>query len=250
MSALGAQPILRVEGVGKRYGGLQALEDVSLEVAHGQLHSVVGPNGAGKSTLFNIICGLERPDAGTVTFQGRRTDRLPAWKVSRLGMVRKFQAPTVFGELTVAENVRVAATGKRGWLSLVLHRNREVGVIEAALEDMELSAQADMLAGSLAHGEQQRLEIAMVLATNPALLLLDEPTAGLSAEETATTGRLLRRLAERCAVLVVEHDLGFIRQVSDWVTVLDHGRKLSEGDVDDIAADERVREAYLGRQVL
>jgi urea ABC transporter ATP-binding protein UrtD len=238
--------------VSKRFGGLQALQDVHLEVRRGRLHSVVGPNGAGKSTLFNVICGIERPDSGSITFAGERIDGRSGAQIARLGLARKFQAPSVFGLLTVAENLRVAASGRRSWWRLARRSGgeREAQLIERAMEDMELTAHADRVAETLAHGEQQRLEIAMVLVTEPALMLLDEPTAGLSADETEATGRLLRRLAERTSVLVVEHDLAFIRQVSDWVTVLDQGRNLAEGDVDTIGADERVRNAYLGRRAL
>jgi urea ABC transporter ATP-binding protein UrtD len=252
MSGVDGGPILRVQGVSKRFGGLQALQDVALEVRPGQLHSVVGPNGAGKSTLFNLICGIERPDTGSIEFKGRRIDRMDGARIARLGLARKFQAPTVFPLLSVAENLRVAASGRRGWWALARRADTraEDAVVGRVAHDMELDGLLDAVAGTLAHGDQQRLEIAMVLATEPELLLLDEPTAGLSSEETAATGRLLRRLATHTSVLVVEHDLAFIRQVSDWITVLDQGRNLAAGDVDAIAADERVRNAYLGRQAL
>jgi urea ABC transporter ATP-binding protein UrtD len=246
------EPVLSVLGVSKRFGGLQALKDVALDVRLGRLHSVVGPNGAGKSTLFNLICGIDRPDSGTITFAGRRIDGIRAAGIARLGLARKFQAPSTFPQLTVAENMRVAASGRRSWLQLARRSGgrEEERLIGEALADMELTDYTDHLAGDLAHGEQQRLEIAMVLVTQPKLMLLDEPTAGLSADETEATGRLLRRLVERTSVLVVEHDLAFIRQVSDWVTVLDQGQNLLEGDVDTIAEDKRVRTAYLGRQAL
>jgi urea ABC transporter ATP-binding protein UrtD len=252
MSAAAAEPILRVEGVSKRFGGLQALDQVHLEVRPGRLHSVVGPNGAGKSTLFNLICGIEQPDAGTIVFHGRRIDRMSGARIARLGLARKFQAPSVFGLLTVAENLRVAASGRRSWWELAARRGgrEEKEIVERVSQDMELGHLSDTVAENLAHGDQQRLEIAMVLVTEPKLMLLDEPTAGLSADETAATGRLLRRLAEQTSVLVVEHDLAFIRQVSEFVTVLDQGRNLVDGDVDAIAADERVRTAYLGRREL
>jgi urea ABC transporter ATP-binding protein UrtD len=253
MTAVAAtEPVLVVEGVSKRFGGLQALSDVRLEVRRGRLHSVVGPNGAGKSTLFNLICGIERPDTGRITFKGQRIDRANGARIARLGLARKFQAPSVFPLLSVTENLRVAASGRRSWWQLARRaaEQREEEIIAQVMQDMTLGHLADAEAGTLAHGDQQRLEIGMVLATEPELLLLDEPTAGLSAAETAATGALLRRLAERTSVLVVEHDLAFIRQVSDWITVLDQGRNLAEGDVESIAADERVRTAYLGRQTL
>jgi urea ABC transporter ATP-binding protein UrtD len=245
-------PVLVVEGVSKRFGGLQALEDVNLEVHQDRLHSVVGPNGAGKSTLFNLICGIERPDTGKITFKGQRIDRANGARIARLGLARKFQAPSVFPMLNVAENLRVAASGRRSAWQMVRRTAvaKEEEIVAGVMHDMTLEDLADAEAGTLAHGDQQRLEIGMVLATEPELLLLDEPTAGLSAAETAATGALLRRLAERTSVLVVEHDLAFIRQVSDWITVLDQGRNLAEGDVETIASDERVRTAYLGRQAL
>jgi urea transport system ATP-binding protein len=245
------EPVLRVEGVSKRFGGLQALDDVALEVRPGQLHSVVGPNGAGKSTLFDLICGIQRPDKGQIVFKGRRIDRMNGARIARLGLARKFQAPTVFPLLSVEENLRVAASGRRSWLTLARGgRTADAGVVDRVMDELELRELEDAGAGTLAHGDQQRLEIAMVLATEPDLLLLDEPTAGLSSNETEATGRLLRRLAERTSVLVVEHDLAFIRQVSDWITVLDQGRNLAAGGVEEIAADVRVRNAYLGRQDL
>jgi urea transport system ATP-binding protein len=251
MSAVG-EPILSLRAVSKRYGGLQAVDSVSLDVMPGRLHSIVGPNGAGKSTLFNCICGVDRADSGTIEFRGTRIERLPAWRIARLGIARKFQAPSVFPELTVAENVQVAATGRQSWFQLArrVRHARQQEFVESTLSDMELAHCADLLPQTLPHGEQQRLELAMVLATEPALMLLDEPTAGLSADETEATARMLRRLTERVPTLVVEHDLAFIRQVSDWITVMDRGRLLAEGEVDEIAADERVREAYLGRQKL
>jgi urea ABC transporter ATP-binding protein UrtD len=247
-----SSPVLVVEGVSKRFGGLQAVQDVDLEVRPGRLHSVVGPNGAGKSTLFNLICGIERPDSGRITFKGHRIERANGARIARLGLARKFQAPSVFPMLSVLENLRVAASGRRSAWQLARRSAdaREQEIIAGVMEDMSLGHLAETVAGTLAHGDQQRLEIGMVLATEPELLLLDEPTAGLSAAETAATGKLLRRLSERTSVLVVEHDLAFIRQVSDWITVLDQGRNLAEGDVETIAADERVRTAYLGRQAL
>lgn len=247
-----ATPILSLRDISRRYGGLQAVDSVSLDVIPGRLHSIVGPNGAGKSTLFNCICGVDRADRGTIEFCGKRIERLPAWRISRLGIARKFQAPSLFPELTVAENVHVAVTGRQSWFQLARRARRvqQQEAVEYCLHDMELEHCAEVTSQNLAHGEQQRLELAMVLATEPTLMLLDEPTAGLSAGEVDAMAKMLRRLNDRVPTLVVEHDLAFIRQVSDWITVLDQGRLLAEGEADEIAANERVRVAFLGRQEL
>lgn len=241
--------ILRAEGVSKRFGGLQVLRDITLELRPGQVHSVVGPNGAGKSTLLDVLAGVQRPDTGRVFLAELDISRAPLWRRARLGIVRKFQTPAVFTNLTVRDNIRTAACGRMPLHDLV-RRGRRDERVDETLEQMGLEGLADVSAALLAHGEQQRLEIAMALATDPKVLLLDEPAAGASRPEANKMAALLRGLSKNLAVLVVEHDLRFIREVSDWVTVLDRGRQIAQGNVDMISADPNVRSAFLGRQSL
>jgi ABC-type uncharacterized transport system ATPase subunit len=241
--------ILRAEGVSKRFGGLQVLSDITLQLRPGQVHSVVGPNGAGKSTLFDVLTGVQRPDSGRVFLAERDISRTPLWRRARLGIVRKFQTPTVFTNLTVRDNLRTAACGRRRLLELA-RRSGDDERVAQTLEQMGLAGIADAPAAMLAHGEQQRLEIAMTLVTDPTVLLLDEPAAGATRPEAHQMAALLRELGRSLAVLVVEHDLRFIRQVSDWVTVLDRGRQIAQGDVDTVSADREVRSVFLGRQSL
>jgi ABC-type uncharacterized transport system ATPase subunit len=241
--------VLRAEAVSKRFGGLQVLHDVDIDVRQGQLHSVIGPNGAGKSTLFDMLAGVQQPDAGRIFLRQRDVSDLSLWRRARLGVVRKFQTPSVFPVLTVRDNLRVAAWGRHPLRRLFRSSHLEEHFGDA-IGDMGLEHLMGTSAGDLSHGEQQRLEIAMALATKPDVLLLDEPAAGATRPEAYEMARALRRLVQDFAVVVVEHDLRFIREVSDWVTVLDRGRKIAEGDVDTISGDTTVKNVFLGRQTL
>lgn len=248
------EPILETDGLVRRFGELVAIDDVSLEVPSGEFRSVIGPNGAGKTTLFDLICGVLRPSSGHITFRGRDVGGLPPHERVRLGIGRSFQITNVFTGLTVRENVRLAAQalaeGERSPVDWWFHpKARLTDVAERAettVERVGLDRVADERAGTLAYGDRRRLEIAIVLATDPELVLLDEPTAGMSREETRETMALIRSVLADRTVLLIEHDVDLVMDFSDRITVLDRGRVLAEGPPEDIAADEDVRAAYLG----
>jgi urea transport system ATP-binding protein len=228
-------PLLEARGIRKLFGRLCALDGVDLLVERGQIHGLIGPNGSGKSTLLKCIAGAEVPDEGRVMFLGADVTEAPAPARARAGLGIKFQITSVLPGLSVFDNV--------------LSRTRDAlaGQVMHLLHQFRLADRARELAGALSHGEQQWLEIAMALAAEPKLLLLDEPTAGMSLEERRATGALLRPLRERCAIVIVEHDLDFIRDLCDVLTVLDQGKVLESGSVAEIQASRRVQEVYLTR---
>jgi len=241
--------LLEVADVSKRFGELRALAGVDLRVEAGQIHGLIGPNGSGKSTLMKCIAGALMPDTGVIRFADRDLTRVAPSERARAGLSIKFQITSVLPALSVYDNVLLALQSRDSLVSLLrstTRRARHESVI-AALERFPLRGRADHLAGTLSHGEQQWLEIAMALATDPTLLLLDEPTAGMSLEERRLTGELLAPIKARCAVLIVEHDLDFIRDVSDVLTVLDQGSVLDTGSVEAIQASPKVQEVYLTR---
>ncbi len=232
--------LLEIVGASKSFGGVFAVSDVDLSVQPGEMHCLIGPNGAGKSTLFKLVVGTYPPSAGRIVFRGSDITRAkPFARVGR-GMSIKMQAPSVFKALPVRQNLHIA---------LQDHVARHaIGAEEDRLLDiLGLTDDANRPAGLLSHGQQQWLEIGMALALRPVLLLLDEPTAGLSSEETFRTGELVRRLnAEGMTMLIVEHDMAFVRQIATGVTVLHLGKVFARGSIDEIVADERVAEIYLG----
>lgn len=231
-------PLLELRHLVKSFGGVLAVAGASLELAEGQVLALIGPNGCGKTTLFNLVTGIERPDAGAVRLAGREIGGLRPQARARLGIGRTFQVPGVFGALPALENLEVAATAAG--------RPRQEAL--AALAEAGLGASADRPAGELAHGLKQRLELAMVLVQRPRLLLLDEPTAGLELAESLAAAERIRALAaERgTAVLVVEHDLAFVRALDTEVAVMLRGRIAARGPYARVAADPEVRRAYLG----
>jgi branched-chain amino acid transport system ATP-binding protein len=233
--------ILQTERLHKRFGGLAAVADVSIDIAAGEIHCLIGPNGAGKSTLFRLVTGTYPPTSGEVLFKGENvTQRKPYERVSR-GMSIKLQVPSVFRELPVNQNLDIALQRKFPTAAVSHERERLLGLLQ--LED-----EAHRPAGILAHGQQQWLEIGMALALEPSLLLLDEPTAGMSPQETERTGELIKSLnAQGMTVLVVEHDMTFVRQIAQRVTVLHLGRVFAQGNIDQVIADPRVEEIYLGK---
>ncbi len=233
--------ILATHGASKTFGGLAAVADVSLEVEEGDIHCLIGPNGAGKSTLFRLIVGTYPPTAGRIAFRGIDvTTERPYQRVKR-GMSIKMQTPSVFKELPVRQNIHVALQHHVARAGLSVEEDR-------LLHLLDLFGHADKPAGELSHGQQQWLEIGMALALKPRLLLLDEPTAGMSPEETFKTGELIQRLnAEGMTVPVVEHDMTFVRQIAKSVTVLHLGRIFARGSMEEIVADPRVAEIYLGK---
>jgi branched-chain amino acid transport system ATP-binding protein len=245
--------VLDVRGVTKRFGSLVAVQDVSLNVAKGELRAVIGPNGAGKTTFFNLISGFFRPSAGTIAFDGRDVTGLSAHQRVVLGMARTFQITEIFPELTVFENVRIATEVARGFRLRPWLNHAEAAEVRAHVtETMQLtglSANANRLVGELAHGDQRAAEIAMALALRPHLLLLDEPTAGMGDQETYEITQLIRRLHKdsNLTIVLIEHDMRVVFHLADRITVLDQGRMLAEGLPKDIAANEAVQAAYLGK---
>jgi ABC-type uncharacterized transport system ATPase subunit len=230
--------LLIAEGLIKRFGGLTAVNNVSLEVEPNALLCLIGPNGAGKSTLLNMLTGTLEPSSGTILFEGLSTVGLPLYRVARLGISRKFQVPSIFDSLTVTECIEVAQ------LSPGAQRPLEVDDVLALVELLPFAGQP---VASLAHGQKQWLEIGMALAVNPKLLLLDEPTAGMTPSETLRTAGLVRDLSQHCAVVTVEHDMRFVRALDSHVVVLHQGAILANGPFEQIQRDERVRDVYLGR---
>ncbi len=242
-------PVLYLDGVSVVFDGFWALNNLSLIVEPGELRAIIGPNGAGKTTMMDVITGKTRPTAGEVRFRDRDLTRLDEAAIAKLGIGRKFQKPTVFDALTVFENLELALKAPRGpvaclrWALSGEARRR----IEAVLEEIGLSARARDRAAILSHGQRQWLEIGMLLMQEPELLLVDEPVAGMTDQETEHTAALLRRIAGERSVVVVEHDLEFVRALGRRVTVLHEGNVLSEGSIDHVQNDLRVVEVYLGR---
>jgi ABC-type branched-subunit amino acid transport system ATPase component len=242
-------PILSATSVAKRFGPVIALEDAGLDVEPGEIHGLIGPNGSGKSTLLHVIAGRTLPDGGTVALDGGDITRDRPSVRARKGLSIKFQLARVYREQTVEENLLLALQVGTSLPGLVLSRSRARLAPQVArrLEDFGLAGVRARPAGELSHGEQQWLEIAMAIATEPKVLLLDEPTGGMGPQERARTGELIRAAAERCAVVIVEHDLDFIRGLCDRITVLHQGRRIATGTPAEIEHDKQVAEVYLTR---
>ena len=245
--------VLLLEGVNKTFDGFKAINDLNFYMDEGELRTIIGPNGAGKSTMMDIITGRTRPDTGKVEFgKDSNTDltKMNVPEINRLGIGRKFQTPSVYIHHTVFENLLLSLKGPRGVFNALFARttSEQRDRIEAVLKTIGLTKKADDLAGSLSHGQKQWLEIGMLLAQDPKLLLVDEPAAGMTDEETHKTGELLLSLEGKHSIIVIEHDMTFVRQIARKVTVLHQGHVLCEGTVDDVQNDERVKEVYLGRK--
>ena len=245
-----SEVILATQGLTRHFGGLAAVSDVSLEACMGQLHAVIGPNGAGKSTLINMLSGDLPPSSGTVTIGGRDVTGLAAHQISRMGVGRSYQKTNVFLTFTAFENCRLAAQSRQKSSMRFFrpaHRMADVNrAAEAALAAAGLEGRAGSIASALSHGEQRQLEIAMTLATEPRLLLLDEPLAGMGAEESASMVALLKKLVETHAILLVEHDMDAVFALAHRLTVMVNGQVLASGSPAEIRANPKVQEAYLG----
>jgi branched-chain amino acid transport system ATP-binding protein len=233
-------PLLETQAVGMRFGGVLAVDGVSLSVDEGELRCLIGPNGAGKSTFFKCLTGQLKPSGGRIFWRGRDITGADSFAIARLGIGIKTQVPSLFDGLTVREGVVLALRRT--------HREAEAQArAMATLERLAIERLAERQVGLLAHGERQLVELAMVVAPEPDLIILDEPTAGMSAEETGRTAALIRELNQRHAIIVVEHDMQFIRSIARMVTVFHQGRVLMEDTVERVLADPRVRDVYLGK---
>jgi branched-chain amino acid transport system ATP-binding protein len=233
--------LLRTEKLNKRFGGLHVTADVSFSLEAGKIHCLIGPNGAGKSTFFKLLLGEHQPSSGTILFDGEDITHLKPFQRINRGISVKFQVPGIFGALSARQNLEIALQHRVGPSTL----DEEV---ERLLDFLQLRPVALQLAGNLSHGFKQWLEIGMAISLKPKLLLLDEPTAGMSPEETFMTGEIVKQLnAEGMTVLAVEHDMAFVRQVAQRVSVLHFGRLFAEGTIDEIVADDRVAAIYLGQ---
>jgi branched-chain amino acid transport system permease protein len=244
----GPVPLLESRGLTMRFGGLTAVDGVDFQVRRGELRAVIGPNGAGKTTFFNMLTGVLPPSGGQILFQGRDITALPAYAVSRLGVARSYQVTNIFADLSVFENVRIAAQSRVTTYNLWSNADRLIEVnarAEHILQRLGLSLKRHLPAGALSHGEQRYLEIGIALATEPEFLLLDEPTAGMSPEETKQTAEFIRSLAGSVTIVLVEHDMEVVMGVSDRITVLNYGRILAEGTPAEIRDNADVRRVYL-----
>ncbi|MBD2200452.1 MULTISPECIES: urea ABC transporter ATP-binding protein UrtD [Calothrix] len=242
--------ILETENVTVSFDGFKALNQLNFNMDVGELRVVIGPNGAGKTTFLDVITGKVQPTIGRVLFKGKNLRSLPEYEIARRGIGRKFQTPRVYLNLTPRENLEITSNRKKNVFSTLLGRSpvTEQNSVKGLLETIGLTAKADIPAALLSHGEKQRLEIGMLVGQSPDLLLVDEPVAGLTDEETYNIGELLLTLAQSHSILVIEHDMEFVRQIAKKVTVLHEGSVLCEGNFEEVQNDPRVVEVYLGQQ--
>jgi branched-chain amino acid transport system ATP-binding protein len=246
------EPLLQVDGLTKRFGGVVASDQIALDVTRGELHAIIGPNGAGKTTLIGQLTGELAPDAGRIRFDGEDITALPVWRRSQLGLARSFQITSLFLDFTALDNVALAVQAHAGhsfhfWRNA--RRDEELRApARAALERVALSHRADVLVSSLSHGEHRQLELAMALATRPRMLLLDEPMAGMGPDESSRMVRTLLELKQELTILLIEHDMEAVFALADRITVLVYGRVIASGTPQAIRANSEVRDAYLGEQ--
>src|SRR3954452_11845334 len=245
-----SEPALRCEQLSKRFGGLTAVDNVTFELAGGRPHAIIGPNGAGKSTFFNLVSGILSADSGRVFFHGRDITNLKPHEISRLGIKRTLQIKSVFGQLSVSENLWVTRQAASRFLHPFRAASRDLETrsrVEQPLEQIGMTALAARPAGTLSYGDVALLEIGMALISEPRLLLLDEPTCGMSPGETDRAVAKIRDLARTIDIVIIEHDMEVVFGIADDITVMAQGAVLARGSPQEIGSDERVREAYLGR---
>ena len=240
--------ILEVQGLSVSFDGFKAVDDLNFRVEENELRCVIGPNGAGKTTLLDMICGKTRPSAGSIRFRGQELSGMIEYAITRAGVGRKFQNPSTYEDLSVFENLEISHPGRRGIANCLFgRRHAEVDErIDAVAREIYLAGQLQTKAGLLSHGQKQWLEIGMLLMQEPQLLLLDEPVAGMSARERDATAELLKRIAAGRALVVIEHDMGFVSSIAHTVTVLHQGKLLAEGSMEEVQRDARVVDVYLG----
>jgi branched-chain amino acid transport system ATP-binding protein len=247
-----SRPILTLRDLRKSFGPTDIIRGVNLDLQPDERHAFIGPNGAGKSTVFHLISGNLAPTAGEIVFDGQRIDGKSPQDINRLGLSRSFQITNIFPKLTVFENLRLAVMRPRGLqynLRTLISRDRSVRArTEGLMEQVRLQARASTIAGEMSYSEQRSLEIAMTLASDPKVILLDEPMAGMSNEETAYTADLIREVTRGRALLIVEHDMEVVFSISDRISVLVYGQVIATGTPDEIRRDARVKEAYLGEE--
>lgn len=239
--------MLEIRNIIMDFDGFHAIDDLSMDVEEGEVRFLIGPNGAGKTTCIDVISGLINPTSGSVTFDGARIDSTSEFDIVKRGIGRTFQNPTVFDDLTVIENIDLAASFRMGLFKLLRQRKGISAEVRSAMDTVGLSDHGERKAGELSHGQKQWLEIAMLLALDPRMLLLDEPVAGMSKEERTQTGDLVTEIAKTRTVMIVEHDMDFVRRFATSVTVMHDGKILTEGSIDEVQANEEVQEVYLGR---
>ena len=240
--------MLDAKGLTKSYGQVTAVSDVSLSIGGDMIYGIIGPNGAGKSTFFNCLTGVLRPTSGRIIFDGKDITGLPSNAISQRGIARSYQITNILPNATVRENVRIAAQSRRHSWNMVSHHDAFADIntkAEMALDSVGLLSKAAELAANLSHGEQRNLEIGIALATEPQLLCLDEPTAGMSAAETSETMELVRRIAKNLTILIVEHDMEVVMELCHRITVLHYGAILAEGTPEEIQQNPKVLEVYL-----
>ena len=242
--------ILEINDVTVSFDGFKALNHLTFSMDVGELRVIIGPNGAGKTTFLDVITGKVQPSEGQVIFKGRNLRKMPEYQIACFGIGRKFQTPRIYLNLTVRDNLDLACNRNKNVFPTLFQRTTggEIRSVAGLLETIGLIAKADFPAALLSHGEKQRLEIGMLVAQSPDLLLVDEPVAGLTDEETENVGNLLLALAESHSIIVIEHDMEFVRQIARTVTVLHQGSVLCQGDMDEVQNDPRVIEVYLGKQ--
>ena len=249
-----ADAVLSIDGLAKRFGGVVAVDDVSLEVERGAIHALIGPNGAGKTTIIHQLSGALAPDAGRIVFEGRDVTRIPAHERVALWLARSFQITSIFGSFSVLDNAALAVQARSGsslsfWRPLAAE-SALFAAARAVLERVGLGARADVSAGALAHGEQRQLEVGLALATGARLLLLDEPMAGMGPEESERMIALIGKLKGALSLLLVEHDMDAVFRLADRVSVLVNGRVIASGSPAEIRANDEVRRAYLGEELV
>lgn len=246
--------VLEIKNISVSFDGFYALKDVNANVKRNSIHFFLGPNGAGKTTLLDIICAKTKPTQGTIMYYPKdgkpmRLTGMKEYKIVTEGIGRKFQVPSVFVNLTVEENMILSLKGHKGIIDSIFRKpsKSEMEDIYEVLEKVGLSEEAQTRAGALAHGKKQWLEIAMQIVQKPEIIMLDEPAAGMGKPETFRTGEILKEIKKDCTIIVIEHDMDFVKQVADMVTVLHEGKVLMEGDIISVLADETVQSVYLGR---